>query len=282
MALARSVQTQQSGSLQWQGLPFSTTEQRKGLHLDELVIAEPMLWVMRSGSALHSWCENGVQRRRALVPETAAFKQQGHRVTSFHVAGGYVAHLMLFPPESVARLLEDQAPTALHQLETLGSSHVESDAFTMQAMRTIAAEIDAGCPRGAAFAESISIALLTYLAGRWAASPLPPASALSESRIRLVREFIEAHLCEDVSLTRLAAVANLSPRHLARSFASRVGLSVHQYILARKIERAKRLLRLQPATAVAMELNFASHSHFTATFRRATGVTPSEYKRLPW
>jgi AraC family transcriptional regulator len=96
-----------------------------------------------------------------------------------------------------------------------------------------------------------------------------------------VMEFIEQHLAEEISLTALAAVAELSVYHFARAFTQSFGVPPHRYHMARRMDRARRLLRT-PAlsvTQIGIQVGFRESSSFTKAFRRVTGLTPTEYRR---
>jgi AraC family transcriptional regulator len=75
----------------------------------------------------------------------------------------------------------------------------------------------------------------------------------------------------------MAAAANLSPYHFARSFKRTMGITPHQYALRRRIERAKEMLLETnlPIGDVARRAGFVSPSHFSQQFKRAVGVPPS-------
>jgi AraC-like DNA-binding protein len=83
------------------------------------------------------------------------------------------------------------------------------------------------------------------------------------------------------TLRELARLAFTTPHHLARLFHAEVGVAVHQYHLRVRLARSLDLLldTSQGPSAIAHELGFASHSHFTATFRRTVGVTPARFRR---
>lgn len=91
---------------------------------------------------------------------------------------------------------------------------------------------------------------------------------------------IESALEEDLSLERLAREANVSPHAFSAAFVRTVGMTPHRYVLSRRIERAKALLRDTDASIadVALRTGFASQSHLAAVFRRALAVTPREYR----
>ncbi len=113
--------------------------------------------------------------------------------------------------------------------------------------------------------------------------PMPPAvnGGLGVSRQRRVLSYIDAHLQDDLTLERLAAEIDLSPDHFGRAFRASLGVSPLRYIAKRRLQRAKTLL-LDPGlsiTDIAMALGFATPSHFTSNFHKATGTTPTQWRR---
>jgi len=97
--------------------------------------------------------------------------------------------------------------------------------------------------------------------------------ALTES----TKELLASSLAEPLGLHDVAARLGISPFHLARVFRRQTGFSLHQYRTQLRLRLA--LERLPESagslTSLAFELGFASHSHFTDTFRREFGVAPS-------
>ena len=99
-------------------------------------------------------------------------------------------------------------------------------------------------------------------------------------RLQRVRDYIETHLEDRLTLTHLAEVACLSPYHFSRSFKQSVGIGPQRYIMRLRIERAKTLMRRtrRPLAAIALETGFADQAHLTSVFRRETGLTPGRYR----
>ncbi|MGV8919492.1 MAG: helix-turn-helix domain-containing protein [Pseudomonas sp.] len=97
---------------------------------------------------------------------------------------------------------------------------------------------------------------------------------------RQLVECIEQHLAQPLSLGQLAAQCALSEYHFARMFRESFGLPPHQYLLARRMNRARDLLRTStmPFGDIAMACGFASASHFNNRFRQVMGATPGEYR----
>ena len=84
----------------------------------------------------------------------------------------------------------------------------------------------------------------------------------------------------DLALGEVARVAHLNPYHFARLFRAATGASPHQYIIGRRIERARLLLTTTgwPLAFIAQEVGFASGSHLALHFRRRFGVSPTAYR----
>jgi len=97
---------------------------------------------------------------------------------------------------------------------------------------------------------------------------------------RQLVEYIETHLADPLSLGQLAGLCALSEYHFARMFRESFGLPPHKYLLARRLEQARRLLRTtgKPLGEIALACGFSSASHFSNRFRQAMGATPGEYR----
>ncbi|MBV6822221.1 AraC family transcriptional regulator [Pseudomonas sp. PD9R] len=104
---------------------------------------------------------------------------------------------------------------------------------------------------------------------------------LAAHQRRQLVEFIDSQLAEAISLGQLAALCALSEYHFARMFRESFGLPPHQYVLARRMSRARELLRTtsQPLGEIALACGFASASHFTNRFRQVLSGTPGEYRQ---
>jgi AraC family transcriptional regulator len=109
---------------------------------------------------------------------------------------------------------------------------------------------------------------------------LQPRHAPGPDTIPHVLEFIEEHLADNLSLERISMVANFSPFHFARVFRTAMGLSPHQYIVGRRVERARILLLTTNWTlaAIAREVGFASGSHLALHFKKVLGESPRHYR----
>jgi len=146
------------------------------------------------------------------------------------------------------------------------------------------AQIEPGGPADPLFMESLATALAARLLERHSTASLNREERLSISgrKLRSVLGYIEDHLARDLSLTELASVANMGVSQFKKVFRESTGLPVHRYVIERRVERAKCLLRESrlPVAQVAMEAGFAHQSHLARHLRRMTGATPRELRAI--
>lgn len=137
-----------------------------------------------------------------------------------------------------------------------------------------------GAPSGRLFADSLATALAARLHALQTRSSPARGHALPAWRLRMVVEYIEAHLAEDLGLAELAAVAGFSASHFKALFARAVGQSVHRFVVERRVERARqRILEGDDSlVAIALDTGFANPSHLARCMRRVLGVTPSQLR----
>jgi AraC family transcriptional regulator len=114
------------------------------------------------------------------------------------------------------------------------------------------------------------------VAAEWPKAKLPP------HKLRRSIQYIDDNLRGDLTLSALAGAVSLSPGHFAHAFRQATGVAPHRYVLERRVERAKELLRQSdlPITEIADRIGCSSHSHFSVLFHRVTGLTPRQFRSL--
>ncbi len=149
-------------------------------------------------------------------------------------------------------------------------------------------ELEGGTPIGKIYAQSAACLLAVHLLRHYTSlgKAIKEPSQLSQrgltrQQIKRVIDFVEAHICQDLSLEDLALQTGFSPYHFARLFRQTTGESPHQFVLRQRIERAQRLLTEKDMSLVqaALECGFANQSHFTQVFKRHVGITPRAYRQ---
>jgi len=102
-----------------------------------------------------------------------------------------------------------------------------------------------------------------------------------QRKIHEVQVFLAQNLAYDVDLNTIAARASLSPYYFTRQFTAMIGMPPYRYLINLRIQRAAQLLRESDLTVtqILARVGFHSPSHFTTTFRRHMGMSPTDYRR---
>jgi len=147
--------------------------------------------------------------------------------------------------------------------------------------RALKAELEADTASDPLFAESLGAALAVRLAATSnRVQPLRAGGLSNRQRGRLL-DYIESRLHGSLTLLELAGVTGLSISHLKAQFRVSMGMPVHQYVVRRRVERARTLLlagRL-PLSQIALETGFSHQSHMTSCMKRILGVTARQVRR---
>jgi len=159
-----------------------------------------------------------------------------------------------------------------------------SDPLVRSLALALHAEVSTGCPGGRWYGESLAHTLALHLLRHYSAqTPAAPSSngGLAPNQLRRALELIHARYAEDLSLDAVASVAGLSPFHFARQFKKSVGVAPHQYLIRRRLDRARELILTTDTdiAQIALQTGFYDQSHFAAHFKRAYGVTPRQIRR---
>lgn len=276
--LAPGMPTLSSAQSPWEGAllerhahgPHTADRHQHLSHFVCLHLSEPAPFLWRS---------QGKQGNKTLGPGSVIVASRGTEDTvSF--------------PEAVRRILLNLEPSVLQKalpendsgrdLELVDQWGVE-DPQVEYILRALEADLEAGVPGGRLFGDSLLCALAVHLQRRYAV--IPPRdpklrNGLPRVRLNRVIEFIEANLDQEIALMALARTAGMSTHYFSEMFKQSTHVSPHQYVLRRRIERARKLLNDPEITVLeaAVRSGFSDQSHFTKIFRRIVGLTPSAYR----
>ena len=97
----------------------------------------------------------------------------------------------------------------------------------------------------------------------------------------LIRRYIDNHFKEDLNLDHLARLAHLNKYYLSHSFRREFGTSPINYLISRRVDESRFLLRKtdHSLSLIAEILGFSSLSYFSQCFRRVEGISPTEYRK---
>jgi AraC family transcriptional regulator len=182
-------------------------------------------------------------------------------------------------PRSVGALTEETGTAVLrHQLAV-------EDKLVPALVMALRKEAQDRSAAGSLYVESLGAALIAHLVreyGSGSRTEVRFRGGLPPQRLRRVQDYIEANLSAELHLPALARVAEVSVRHFVRAFKESTGVSPHQFVLGRRMERAKGLLASTALTVadVALRCGFGSPSRFAAAFRQATDISPAAYRKV--
>jgi len=148
-------------------------------------------------------------------------------------------------------------------------------------LRVLLVEKRNGFASGLLFSDSMTTSLTEYLKGRYSRLASGPyKGGLARSVLRRCLEYIDAHLHHDLRLEDLAHQTGVSASHLIRGFRASTGRTPYQFVLERRVERAKELMQDSRLglTEIALATGFANQHHLSRVFRKAAGVTPREFR----
>ncbi|NMG05986.1 AraC family transcriptional regulator [Brasilonema sp. UFV-L1] len=182
------------------------------------------------------------------------------------------------------KFLEQLAYEALscNQLELVPRWQI-FDPVIQTIVNALKADLEAGCPAGRLYGESFGTALAMHLLKNF--SILQPniptySHGLPKFKLKQVLDFIEAHLEEDIQLEDLANNVGMSSFYFCRLFKQSMHMTPHQYVIQRRVELAKRLLKQSDLgiANVALLCGFAHQSHLSRHFRRLVGMSPKAFR----
>jgi AraC family transcriptional regulator len=203
-------------------------------------------------------------------PNALAYVPQGCDVYSQSRHGGEYLKIAICPEQEDTRLGDRRFNDVV-------------DLAAIRAAQNVRAMLLAGDPIDPVSLEywlDMLIDRAAHVMGRNETSPRA-GSWMTARRLKRVDELIDVRLDDKLTVQELATAIGLSTGFFSRAFKASVGKSPHDYIIDRRISRARTLLQIDELelSNVALASGFTSHAHMTATFRSRLGVTPSRLRR---
>lgn len=160
----------------------------------------------------------------------------------------------------------------------------EQDLLIQGIFSTLKDELQSNKIGGSLLIDSLKITLALQLLRQYC-NTKPKLSSYQDGlpslKLQQLKEYINEHLAQDLKLIELAALVQVSPYHFLRLFKQSMGLTPHQYILQRRIEKAKFLLQCSELSIaeIAFRVGFCDQSHLTQYFKRIVGITPKQFSQ---
>jgi len=159
------------------------------------------------------------------------------------------------------------------------------DEIINQVGHSIVSEMTNESAAGRMFVETASLMLAAHLLRTYCDSGSCKSfestpHRLDHARLRRVLDYISVHLADEITVAELARVSGLSTFHFARMFTFVVGISPNRYVSRLRLEQAMADVAAGKLSLaqIAFKSGFSSQASFTRAFRRATGITPGEYR----
>jgi AraC family transcriptional regulator len=145
-------------------------------------------------------------------------------------------------------------------------------------------EVETGQSGGQLYIQSATLMLVNHLLRDYSeisTTPQEISEGLPQYQLKYIIEYIEAHIAEDISLSKLAAQLKLSQSHFSSLFRKSSGLSPYQFLIRQRVNRAKKLLLKGDLTIadVAIAVGFYDQSHLTRHMRRLLDVSPRQLRQ---
>jgi AraC family transcriptional regulator len=204
-----------------------------------------------------------------------------HEVRKFRCTAEGDVTLVSLEPSVLQSMLTGSASNPFELLRRWNGD----DPVLRELILKLQADVAAGCPGGPVLGESISTRLAEELLQRYSLnrSRLDQyTGGLSGAQLRRTLEYIDASLSSGLTGDGIAGIAGLSNYHFGKAFKQSTGMTLHSYVLARRMWRAQELLAKSdlPLAAVAQAAGFSSQSHFTTMFSTRTGFSPGSYRSM--
>ncbi|HEY0518688.1 MAG TPA: AraC family transcriptional regulator [Ilumatobacteraceae bacterium] len=231
---------------------------------------------------------DGERRTDAVELRTRHFGVvPANRESSWRLSGSPDIQLIYLRRAMVDKVAQEQFgfdPARVELVPKLGFSDGLLEQLALSLLAT--ARNDGVCPSDGIYADHLVRMITMHLlrhhsTGVATTSFAEPTATMTRGRMAHVCDLIESALGEDLALERLAAEAGVAVHAFATAFTRAFGMPPYRYVIHRRVERAKSMLRETdlPISRIAYDTGFASQSHLTTTFKRNVGQTPGNYRR---
>ena len=256
----------------------------------EIAIEDHAFSVVTGGKCEQTWCRlNGKKtfvdhlnpEHIVVLPRLNSISWQWSPSNQEHEE---IQSNIVYLPE---KILEDSALETLDldhsNIEVLPKINHHRDDFLKEIVKQFAKDPDQTNPLNRVYFESLAQMFAIHVLRYYCATATiykDYKSGLPRRTLSAVTDYIELHLNREIPLKDLAELSNLSAYYFIRMFKKSTGLSPHQYIVERRIARAKHLLKTSRLSIleIAIETGYKSASNFSSAFKKAIGITPSQFR----
>ncbi|HEX4300008.1 MAG TPA: AraC family transcriptional regulator [Gammaproteobacteria bacterium] len=223
---------------------------------------------------------NGRPLKGLIEPERFRFVSAGDTLSTTWEAPLEGIFVTLHPDVLRRALGEDSA----HPAELISNVMPHRDDLLAHLTLAMQSYLLADRVAGAIFEQSLLTAIAAHLVDAYGHGrrSKPFAAPLTRRNRTRAEDYIRQNLARDLNLAAIAAVVDMSPHQLSRTFRAATGQSLWQFVIELRAREAKRLMMASPSlplSHVAQSSGFETYSQFIAAFRKVFGQLPSEYRR---
>ncbi|MEM6614701.1 MAG: AraC family transcriptional regulator [Cyanobacteria bacterium P01_C01_bin.72] len=208
-----------------------------------------------------------------IIPANATHQVEWSRPGSWIMLG--------FEPRIFDRALYEAVD--LDNIE-IATHFAQNDPLIHQLGLQLKQEVETGGLGGRLYADVIANLMAVHLFNHYATTK-PQIKTYTDGlpiyKLKRVKEYINTHLDKSLSLDELAQVVQMSAGYFSRLFKQSTGYTPHQYLIRRRVEKAKQLLRQRQLSIadVAYQVGFANQGHLNYHFKKYTGITPKTMQK---
>jgi AraC family transcriptional regulator len=235
------------------------------------------------GRSVHISCHRGGYRHRGLAVYGDIEVIPSGIPSIWEIGGTETAFYLSIPQNILSAVAEDlQLDPNLVEIRNrfqMRDPQIENIGWALKA------EMECGYPSGQLYIDGLALAVTARLVRDHSSASINPKEhrgKLPGLKLKQVLSYIDENLEQNISLQDLAAVSGFSVSHFKTLFRESVGLPVHQYLIRRRVERARSLLADQELSIsqIAFKTGFAHQSHLAYHMRRLLGVSPKAAREI--
>ena len=265
----------------WNGL---TVELHSFRDLDTVAQApDHVIAVHLAGDVVIHRTRDGHLQSRTMCPGDVTITPVGPPI-HWRQVGQSLVILLRLAPAYLQQIAADECALDADRVE-IEAAFTTRDAVIEDCARRMLAGLELEGADSRLYVDTLACEFAVQLLRRHTTAPASTAWSkvrLSPHKLRRAVEYIDDNLRSELTLASLAESVALSAGHFAHAFRQAIGVTPHRYVLERRVERAKTLLRTSDMaiTEIADRVGCSSPSHFSVLFHRITGVTPRQFRKL--